>query len=473
MGAAFPLAARVLVADGRPGAAMGRAYAVNIVGGIAGAFSAGFVLIAFLGLENAFLVASAFAFGAALLVHAADAAPRRSVIVGGAALAAFALFALFGPRRRAVVDEHDRHVVFYKEGKAAIVIVRDLVDGSRSIQIDDFSAAGTSYYHLRNQRMMGYLPLLVAPRPPTKALVICFGTGTTVGSLAQMDGLEVTSVEIDADVYEAAPFFAEANHDAVRHPRVHRKVDDGRHFVAVTAERYDIITSEPLHPKRAGTVNLYSEDYYRSAAKKLAPGGLLAQWLPLHGFERPEFRSVVRAFAAVFPYTYLWLGEQMILLGKNEPLRIDWTALADRMALPAIATDLRAIAFDDPHAVVASFLAVEKDIARYVEGAPTITDDLPTIEYSKTDTSYDVFSDLSPYRSDIRGFIDNRDARFSEERFATRMRVADLVLEAMSRFKTGDREGALRCVDRGLSEEPDEAHLLRLRRDFGGGLVVQ
>lgn len=472
MGAAFPLAARALSARGKAGADMGRAYAVNTLGGIAGAFCAGFVLIVLLGIVKSFLVTAAVMFLAALLVHAADEAPRRSIRLATAALVAFAGYALLGPRIPAIGGE-SRHIVYYREGASSTVIVRDLVDGSRSIQINDFSAAGTSYYAMRNQRMMGYLPLLVHRGEPSKALVICFGTGTTVGSLAQMPGLHVTSVEIDADVYRAAPFFERANHDAVNHPRVHKVVDDGRHFVAVSKDAFDVVTSEPLHPKRAGTVNLYSEDYYRAASKRLAPGGVLAQWLPLHAFERDEFRSIVRAFSSVFPFTYLWLGEQMILLGTYEKLELEWSKIAGRMAIPEIAADLTEVAFDDPHAFVAAFLAVEDDVRRYVEGAPTITDDLPTIEYSKTESSYDVYADLIRFRSDIRPWIVARDATFSEEKLAAHVRRADRLLESMSRLAAGDRAGARDAIERALAEHGDDRHLRRVLADLGGGLLLR
>lgn len=463
MGTTFPLAARIY---GRTktslGSDIGRLYAINTVGSIFGSFIAGFVLIPALGVQRGFLATALFNLAAALVVYPSWAPdPKRgrvvAAITGGISIVAV----VFAPTRPIEGKVDVANVLYAKEGVASTIVVRQEPDGSRSIQTNEFVAAGTSYLFLRNQRMMGDLPLLVHA-DPKRALVICFGTGTTIGALLQHPGIErVTSVEIDEGIFAAAPFFESANHGARDEPRVEKHVDDGRNFIRYTDERFDIITSEPLHPKRAGTVNLYSEDYYRLAKSRLAPKGVLAQWLPLHAFQPDEFKSVVRAFKNVFPHTYLWIAQQMIIIGTEERIAIDFSRLAERMAQPKVAKDLVEVDFSSPYDVLAGFFMAEQEIDPWLAHAPSITDDLPTIEYSKDMANTNLYPEFRQRRGDILPYV-IRGAGFDEAEYAKYARRFDLLLEAKGLYMDGDMAGAERAVRAAQEITPNDRYLERL-----------
>jgi len=94
---------------------------------------------------------------------------------------------------------------------------------------------------------------------------------------------------------------------------------DGRAWVRRTHERYDVITLEPMPPYFAGMNSLYSREFYRLVATRLGPGGIAAQWLPVHLLPRLYCASVVATFAEVFPDSILWVdptGGTGILLGR-------------------------------------------------------------------------------------------------------------------------------------------------------------
>jgi spermidine synthase len=470
MGATFPLAARIYGrAKSSLGSDIGRLYAVNTVGSIFGSFAAGFVMIPLGGVQRGFLVTAFFNLAAGLLVYTTWAPDRRRArLVSGAVAALVALVVIVAPRPSIEGKEDTAKILYAKEGAASTIVVRAEPDGSRSIQTNEFIAAGTSYIFLRNQRMMGDLPLLVH-KDPHKALVICFGTGTTSGALLQHPGIEnVTIVEIDADIFGAARYFEDANHHVIDNPRVTRHVDDGRNFVRYTDERFDIITSEPLHPKRAGTVNLYSEDYYRLAKARLAPGGVLAQWLPLHAFQPDEFKSVARAFKNVFPHTYLWLGQQMILIGSLEKLVIDFDTLAARMAAPLLAKDLAEVDFTSPYDVLAGFFMAEDAVDVWLGGAPTITDDLPTIEYSKDMASSNLYPEMRARQSSILPHV-ARGASFDQAAFDAYARRFDRMLEAKGFYMEGDELRANLAMKAAEDAVPGDRYLVRLREWCGGG----
>ena len=62
---------------------------------------------------------------------------------------------------------------------------------------------------------------------------------------------------------------------------------------ADTPEKFDIITSDPIHPWVKGTSALYSKEYFELVRSHLNPGGIAAQWLPL--YESDE-ETVARRF---------------------------------------------------------------------------------------------------------------------------------------------------------------------------------
>ena len=49
--------------------------------------------------------------------------------------------------------------------------------------------------------------------------------------------------------------------------------DDARHFVLTTPEKFDIITSDPIHPWVKGSATLYTTEYFEMVKDHLNPGG--------------------------------------------------------------------------------------------------------------------------------------------------------------------------------------------------------
>jgi hypothetical protein len=61
--------------------------------------------------------------------------------------------------------------------------------------------------------------------------------------------------------------------DPLSDPRVTVRIDDGRHHLLTTDERYDVVTAEPPPPTNAGVVNLYTREYYEAARRVLKRRG--------------------------------------------------------------------------------------------------------------------------------------------------------------------------------------------------------
>ena len=77
-------------------------------------------------------------------------------------------------------------------------------------------------------------------------------------------------------------YFDAENHNVLNDPRTRFIYDDARHYVLTTGDKFDIITSDPIHPWVKGTATLYSKEYFEVVKQHLNPGGVVTQWVPLY-----------------------------------------------------------------------------------------------------------------------------------------------------------------------------------------------
>ncbi len=412
MGVAFPLAgqARARLKD-RPGEAVGDVVGLNTLGAIAGSLLAGFVLIPRVGLQRAMLIACAAYATFGLLVLAAAAMRRRpeqaraTVLATSLAIAALGMGAATAPswdprllaafqnnKTATLLDDEGRvdmgtwlettELLYHKAGRSANISVLE-VAGYRWLAINGKCVAGDSLEDLHHEYLLGHLPTLLHPAPKTAA-VIGLGAGITLGGVAADDGLEdIVVVEIEPAVVGGANLFAELHDDALSDPRVRVVFQDGRNFLKTTPRRFDVITADPIHPWAQGASYLYTREYFRMAATRLNPGGVMCQWLPLYELSQENLRSVVATFATAFPHTTVWQAYgDVLLIGSDAPLRVDVDALARRLTQPRVARQLSRIGLDDPVAFLAEFTMDRDAVARFAAGAVINTDDNLYLEFS-------------------------------------------------------------------------------------------
>jgi spermidine synthase len=233
-------------------------------------------------------------------------------------------------------------------------------------------------------RLQALLPLLVHREEPRSALVIGLGTGITAGALLQYPDLQhVVCVELLPGVLRAASYFS-GNYGAVTDKRLEIRVSDGRRELLRDAARYDVITLEAPPPSAAGVANLYSTDFYALAGKRLASGGILAQWLPLPTQNEEDTRSLVRSFLDVFPYATLWTTElhETLLLGSFSSMELDAQKIAARFNKPSVAASLREVGIASPAALLATWMMDRAGLETFAANSPAVTDDFPRIEYA-------------------------------------------------------------------------------------------
>lgn len=391
LGAAFPVALRLAAAGRGVGREVGTVLALNTLGGIAGTLLAGFVLVPLLGLVRtlAVLAAAACLLGlvAAWAVPGVRAVPRWGVAALTGLVIAGAMLAPPDRLARLLTQARGGELVAYEESRGATVaVVKQRAGQNRfnRLYIQGVSNSGDAMTSLRYMRLQALLPLIVHGGEPRSALVIGLGTGITGGALLAYPGLQERVVaELLPAVVRAAPQFR-GNYGLTGDARMQIRVRDGRRELLQSTAQYDLVTLEPPPPSAAGVVNLYSTDFYRLAASRLQPGGMVAQWLPLPTQNDEDTRALVQSFLAVFPHATLWTTElhEMMLVGSMQPMALDASRITARMAQPEVAQALREVGVDSPAALLATWVGDRAMLERYAGNAPAVTDDRPRIEYA-------------------------------------------------------------------------------------------
>lgn len=380
-GAAWPLllaAATPRVADG--GRTVGRLGFANSLGAAAGATLAGFALLPAVGLGRALLVLAAL--HAALAAWATSRRARLAVALAGLVVLGAAVVG--SPQPGTVLPPSvalgARHLVAIDESAAGTVVVADGPHGERDMWVDDNAAIGTSYDAVKVVRMLGLLPAVLHPAP-RRVLVIGFGAGVTTATVAASPAVrELDVAEIVPAVIRAAPFFEGINRGVLADPRVRVVANDGRNHLLLTERPYDVITCDPIHPLY-GSAPLYSEDFFQLARDRLAPGGVMLQYLPLHRLPSRELRRTLAGFQAAFPTAWVAFGlGHAVLVGSAGPLELDWDRWQSRLAEYRHPSDLVAVALSTPAQLAALWILDPSGVAGLAEGPPS-TDLHPYLEF--------------------------------------------------------------------------------------------
>jgi spermidine synthase len=396
MGASLPLCIALMARAGCAGGrAAGLVSAVNTLGGLLGSVAAGFVLLPVLGSSNSLLVVGLGNVAGALLVWLPQKRTRRQNTALSVALAAAVLLAWLahsadrGPFLGRLAS--GGRVLLVDEGpQDTTAVVERTVNGveARVIISNGVSYAGDEPMAQRYMALLGHLPLLLS-EDASRALVICVGTGTTAANLAlypEVQSLDL--VDISPAVHKTLPLFVRVNHQVWADPRATIHEADGRQFMTRALRGYGVITLEPPPPRAAGAASLYTLGLYERARSSLNPGGVIAQWLPLHGMTESEILMLARTFQRIFPEAALFLlnPDEAALLGSAGPLSFDSRRVQQRLQDKAVRAALQTIGFDtdDPAQLAAMLLALAPvhgaALRALVGEGPVVTDDRPLIE---------------------------------------------------------------------------------------------
>ena len=397
----FPFAVKAAAGfQQRFGRDVGVLYGANTIGGVLGAIAGGFLIIPLLG---AHLGMIAIGLSLAILgIITAYAGSKGSnvaiagvtaVLLVGAGTTWAATQGNVGLALTLARMPEDNILVHFDEGVEGTVAVSDEIDDSphsdRVLWINGVQATASIERGVKMNRFQGVLPLLF-DRDLDDALLMCFGSGITCGTLALYDFDRIDAVEISPEVYKAARLFHEDNLGVMDAPNVDFIVDDGRNFLLTTRNTYDLITFEPMPLALAGVSTFYTQEYYELCRRRLNPGGIVSQWVPLHSLNPEVVRSLVYTFTTVFPYYTAWfVNADLFLIGSEEPLEIDYQRAAERINQPHIQDALVDVGLDDMPELLTSFLLDQENVDAFAAGGRIMVDDRPWAEFEAPKLIYE------------------------------------------------------------------------------------
>src|SRR5881397_868370 len=397
-GASFPLALAAVASRGQdPARLVGGVYAANTVGAIAGSLGASLLLVVWIGSQHSqqlMIVISAVSalFASGATAFGAETGTRLSkyslavslLIVAGYTELVIATVHPLPARlveygRFAAVRVAANKTIYVGEGLTASVAVSDLPDGIRNYHNAGKVQASSDPADMKLQRMLGHLTTLV-PENPRSILVIGCGAGVTAGAVSIDPRLEhETIAEIEPLVPQVvSTYFAEHNFDVVRNPKVTVRVDDGRHFLLTTKEKFDGITSDPLDPWVKGAAALYTREFFELAKQHLNPGGVVTQFVQLYESNEEAVKSEIATFFEAFPNGMVFAnlvngqGYDVVLLGQVEPATINVDKIQQRLNLPDYARmtqSLREIGIFSAVDLLATFAGQAADLKPWTHDA--------------------------------------------------------------------------------------------------------
>jgi len=210
-----------------------------------------------------------------------------------------------------------------------------------------------------------------------------------------------------------APYFSAENYNVVNDPRVEIVYDDARHFILTTKEKFDIITSDPIHPWVKGAASLYTKEYFEQVRAHLNPGGVVTQWVPLYQSTEEVIKSEVATFMEAFPSGTVWSnqyanggGYDVIMLAKEQPLKIDAAALDARLNRAdhaQIASALSQVELAGVDGLMATYAGQGRDLKPWLADAQINTDRNLRLEYlaGMANNVYDanIYADMLMFRT--------------------------------------------------------------------------
>jgi len=499
LGMMFPFTVRVCApVVRRLGRSVGTVYAANTIGAILGSVCAGWLLIPTVGIMRTIVICATInvvagvvvgwfaggrlsqrlplaCVGLGLVCVAWVRVPSWPALVMSSGMYKYAGDLEDGPitKRRFsqfVADDYD--LKFYREGITTTVTVAQHKETGNVWMATNGKIDASSGPDMPTQVLSGHLPLLLA-RDPKDVLVVGFASGVTVGATTTHPVRKIVAVEIEPAVIEGSEFFREVNRDPLADKeRVELVLDDARNYLGVTDREFDVIISEPSNPWITGASSLFTQEYFTLGRSRLRPDGVFTQWLQLYGMATDDLRSLLATFCSVFPHVLIFETIEttdLLLVGSEQELKIDWEQVAMRQRRPAVAASLLTIEALDAARLLSYFLMGTREVRDLIGNAPLNTDDNGLIEFSSpkhlhADTQSRNERAIERALMTIQPYLANH-GDTAESRAITLARIA----KEYSVRELPERASRLAAVALGLSRSPEVLKIIPdLQSEVGG-----
>ena len=317
-GMMFPIGNRLYVQRlSLLGTGVGALYFFSTVGGIAGSFATGFLLMPLLGAKGTLLMMGALnmTLGTTLLVGKLKlSVPRRVAagVVPVALIVGVAVWAALSMPNWVFLNIPTRYEVdFYEDG-------RSTTDGVISV---DQNGKWTRMLFANGEFVSAggfgiWLPITLHP-DPKHVMILAFDTGAT--SAMACESKRVKSVEA-VDISDVQPviaaYFSRENKDVMSHPKFNMVSNDGRNHLLTRREPYDVIFNGVA--AYSSYLELTTREFFQLCKSRLKNGGIYAHKLHPHMLTTKGYQRVLATFLEVFPQSSMWksqVGSIIFLFG--------------------------------------------------------------------------------------------------------------------------------------------------------------
>jgi spermidine synthase len=173
-------------------------------------------------------------------------------------------------------------------------------------------------------------------------------------------------------------YFGDHNFNVVKNPKVEVRIDDARHYMLTSKEKFDAVTSDPLDPWVKGAAMLYTREFFQSVREHLNPGGVVTLFVQLYESNTAAVKSEIGTFFEVFPNGVIWgntnngQGYDLVLMGQVDPIRINVDEIQARLQRPEyakVAASLREIGFYTAVDLFSSYGGRASDLKEWLKDA--------------------------------------------------------------------------------------------------------
>lgn len=329
------------------------AFGINTVAGILGSIVAGFWLIPQFGTATLLLsMAGIVALVATLFLLSLSVKKQHLtvIILSGFSFALIIfspplsykplLMSAFNGINKTALS--DKHLTYIKEAKSGVIGIINTNQHSRLINngLSEASVDTFNYNHVDlTATLLGILPYLLHT-DPKNSFVIGFGGGITTYALTKTPLHSIKVVELEPEVINAMKsVYPRGIIPALVDDRVTLKIQDARHELLATKNRYDIIISQPSHPWLSGASNLFTREFFELTYHRLSSNGVYSQWVNLFKMDTTTLKAIIKAFNEVYPHSSSFImrqGEDLILIGSKQPIQVTYDAIASKLQDPQI-----------------------------------------------------------------------------------------------------------------------------------------
>ncbi len=398
LGVSFPLLLNLFSHSSKEaGRSVGGIYAANTLGGIVGSVLTGFAILPHFGSAVTLHMAAVadLALGLFFALWLMPLGRRRKLVL---VVTTASLGALFWTRpgnwdaRRMSRGSYvyfnagwpiDRVLYFNEDVQGGLTSV--VQTGSWRVLLSNGKFQGTDAGEMGAQIRFALTPILFT-RGFERALVIGLGTGNTLRTVCRFPFQHIDAVELAPHIVEVARAWFESVNGRVfdRDPRVKLSIADGRNFLLLSRNRYDLVTIEITSIWISGEADLYNKEFYEVCRQHLTDRGVLQQWVQIHHMRTQDFLVILNTAARVFPHVAFFLGpEQGVLIASGSPFECDYRQIETYDGDPGVRQELELLGLPSISSLLGELMLYDDSLRRAVSLLPDVGG--PGVDFVSTD----------------------------------------------------------------------------------------